>query len=159
MWLLLIDICWIGVIQSSYALLNLSDHIYTKWIFSFFFSPPTQRNWRAAMMRNHVCSHSKMMQWTPWSVLYSRVNTPPLCFIYRCCFTCQTKQQWQMHRTKCWMPESQRIRHSDTGAKRQDVFFFLFFFPFAIFCIALSVLHASNPAPTISQPWYHRNPN
>lgn len=98
--LFLIDICWTGITQNSYVLLNLWKHIYTNWI-----PPPHQcfisQNAEETVMRSHVCTRSKVLQWTLWSVLYSRVNTPPQCFIYCRCFSCETKQQWQTRRTKC----------------------------------------------------------
>lgn len=112
----LIDICWIGVIQSSCVLLNLSDHIYTKWVVVFFSSLIAQRNWRAGDEKPCLPSLQRdAVKSVISGLLYSRVNTPPQCFIYRCCFTWETKQQWQMHRTKCCMPESERIRHDDTS--------------------------------------------
>lgn len=112
--LFLIDICWTGITQNSYVLLNLWKHIYTNWIPP----PPHQcfisQNAEETVMRSHVCTRSKVLQWTLWSVLYSRVNTPPQCFIYCRCFSCETKQQWQTRRTKCRMPESERIWRDDT---------------------------------------------
>lgn len=82
------------------------------------FFPPHQclisQNAEETVMRSHVCTRSKVLQWTLWSVLYSRVNTPPQCFIYCRCFSCETKQQWQTRRTKCRMPESERIWRDDT---------------------------------------------
>lgn len=72
------------------------------------------------------------------SLLYSTVNIPPRTFICHCCFTCQTKRQWQMHRTKHWIPESERIRHDDTKEERLEGF------PLCNIFNALSELHTCN---------------
>lgn len=60
---------------------------------------------------------------TPRSVLYGRSEHSTLVFYLSLLFKpVRQKQQWQMYGTKRWMPESERIWHSDTWGERLDGF-------------------------------------
>lgn len=52
---------------------------------------------------------------------FRAANTPPVLFIS---FIWQVEQQWQMHRTKHWIHESDRIWHNDRRQERLEAFFF-----------------------------------
>lgn len=73
-------ICCIGVIRSSYLLVNL----YKMDLFIFIWSARHENTSSAARWRrsdeNSCLLSLKVMQWTQWSVLYSRVSAPTLVF-------------------------------------------------------------------------------
>ena len=81
-----------GVILNSHVPLNLTDRVHTKTVFFLFFFCTRADCGEERWWETVFCSRSKVMQCnSAIGTFAAGANTPPRCFIYRCCWTCQTK--------------------------------------------------------------------
>lgn len=79
-------------------------------------------------MRNRVCCHSRVMQWTPRSVLYSSVNTPLQCLL----FSTAVSPAWQSSSDRYGEQNAECLNHRESstvtpGHKDQKVFLLRYF--------------------------------
>lgn len=145
-----------GVILNSHVPLNLTDRVHTKTVFFlvFFFVLALIAE-KSADEKPCFALAPKWCNATPRSVLLRQERTLRLGVLFiAAAEPVRRKQQWQMYRTKRWMPESERIWHSDTGGERLDGFSLCSI----LYCIVSVSRKTQHPTPTPSRPWWDRKP-
>lgn len=99
--LFLIDICWTGITQNSYVLLNLWKHIYTNWIF-YFFSPTS------------ALSHKTLKrQW--WEVMFA--------LALKCCnelYDQYFTAGWTLHRSVLFTAAASPAKQSSSDRRAEQ---------------------------------------